>query len=82
MAVWAKNIFCPKVDALEQKLKAPPIGSKKMPESAKIHMKQHPPPGTAEAVFSGGEGANTAAVATNRAIIVGRVVPYARRRSN
>ena len=32
--------------------------------------------------FSGMGGANTAAVATNRARIVGRVVPYARRRSN
>ena len=58
MAVWAKNIFCPKVDGLEQNLKAPPIGSKKMPKSAKLPMTQHPPPpsGIARRYFRRGGG--------------------------
>ena len=59
MAVWAKNIFCPKVDGLEQNLKAPPIGSKKMPKSAKLPMTQHPPSGIARRYFRRGEGART-----------------------
>ena len=60
MTVGAKNIFPPKVDGLEQKLKAPPIGSKKMPKSAKLPMTQHspPPPESPDGTFGGG-GART-----------------------
>ena len=56
------------------------LEAKNSPKSWKISV-VGTPPGTAEAVFSGG-GANVAAAATKRARIVGRVVPYGRRRSN
>ena len=60
MTVWAKNTFPPKVDDLEQKLKAPPIGSKKMPKSAKLPVTQHsPPPESPDGTFGGGGGART-----------------------
>ena len=55
MFVWARNIFCPKVDRVGQKLPAPPLGSQKMRKSSTTPVVQ--PPRNRQAVLPEGGGA-------------------------